>query len=371
MIRKLFCTATICAGLVGGSAGAQQSKADLSFSRAYGVGGIIDGSLEESTALAGVPPVAMAEVLQAFASAIDLNRDVHDGDRFYVRYEEDFSIDGRTTAHGRVLWAELRLKGRKDPIAIHRFRALASVEESFWLASGQSSLPAMLRLPLDTYVLSSGFGLRVDPMDQLPRRVGGRLLGKGPARAPALPPGLTSGRDGSGLLHPVDQPTPLGLALGLPQVSMGISGPLRSVPNVGAMEVHQGIDLVAPPGTAVRAAGDGWVLGAEPKGPYGNWIEIEHDGSELATVYGHLSSFAPGIGPGAEVKRGDIVGFVGSTGRSTGPHVHFELHVKGHPVNPMVNPAMKHAQLRGLDLIRFRKVVARDLAEREHDAQAM
>lgn len=60
-----------------------------------------------------------------------------------------------------------------------------------------------------------------------------------------------------------------------------------------------------------------------------------------------------------------------STGRTTGPHVRYELHVKGQPVNPMVNPARKHAQRRGVDLGRFRKAVARDLAEREHDARAM
>jgi len=84
-------------------------------------------------------------------------------------------------------------------------------------------------------------------------------------------------------------------------------------------------------------------------------------------VYGHLSAFAPGIAPGAAVARGDVIGFVGSTGRSTGAHVHFELLSNDKPVNPMNNPEFKAAQLRGPDLDRFRKQVARSLDERTRE----
>jgi hypothetical protein len=95
---------------------------------------------------------------------------------------------------------------------------------------------------------------------------------------------------------------------------------------------------VAESGTIIRAAGDGVVLGAELKGGYGNWIEIEHapgaNAPELATVYGHLSGFAPGIMPGVRVMQGDVIGFVGSTGRSTGPHLHFEVRIDGQQVDP-------------------------------------
>ena len=122
--------------------------------------------------------------------------------------------------------------------------------------------------------------------------------------------------------------------------------------------MHEGVDLVAPAGTPIMAAADGIVVGAEPKGRYGNWIEIEHEG-KLATVYGHLSAFAPGIEPGARVEQGDLIGFIGSTGRTTGPHLHFEILVNGQPINPIAHPATKHGLLRGPELVRFRKLVAR------------
>jgi murein DD-endopeptidase MepM/ murein hydrolase activator NlpD len=110
------------------------------------------------------------------------------------------------------------------------------------------------------------------------------------------------------------------------------------------------------------------VKGAEPKGRYGNWIQLDHEG-ELSTVYGHLSSFAPGIAPGAMVSQGDIIGYIGLTGRTTGPHVHFEVRFKGRPVNPMVYSALKRTQLRGADLDRFRKQVASEAAERDREAK--
>ena len=77
------------------------------------------------------------------------------------------------------------------------------------------------------------------------------------------------------------------------------------------------MDLVAPSGTPVHAAGDGIVLGAEPRGGYGNWIEIEHEDG-LSTVYGHLVSYAPGIEAGVRVGRGDVIGYVGTTGAHDG-----------------------------------------------------
>src|SRR5581483_10285756 len=136
------------------------------------------------------------------------------------------------------------------------------------------------------------------------------------------------------------------------------------------MEMHDGVDLAAPVGTPVYAAGDGMVLGAEAKGGYGNWIEIEHPG-KLATIYGHLSAFAPGIVAGTHVQQGDLIGYTGNTGRSTGPHLHFEIRVNGRPANPIGNAALKRAQLRGADLANFRKVVAQDQAEREREARSM
>ncbi len=104
--------------------------------------------------------------------------------------------------------------------------------------------------------------------------------------------------------------------------------------------MHEGIDLVASAGTPVYAAGDGVVVGAAPNGRYGNWIRIDH-GGKLATVYGHLMAFAPGIEPGETVVRGELIGFVGSTGRSTGAHLHFEIQNDGRSANPITHPELK------------------------------
>jgi murein DD-endopeptidase MepM/ murein hydrolase activator NlpD len=104
---------------------------------------------------------------------------------------------------------------------------------------------------------------------------------------------------------------------------------------------------------------------AKPNGGYGNYIRIEHaDG--IATAYGHLSRFAPGLKPGAKVSRGELVGFSGNTGRSTGPHLHFEVLADGKPVDPLTHAAI--ARLAGIDLEQFaRQVTAR---ERERDSEA-
>ena len=130
--------------------------------------------------------------------------------------------------------------------------------------------------------------------------------------------------------------------------------------------MHDGADLVAVTGTPVYAAADGVVIGAAPNGGYGNWIRIDHQG-KLSTVCGHLSSFAPGIQEGARVSQGELIGFVGNTGRSTGAHLHFEILSNGKAVDPLAYPELKRAQLRGADLERFRKQVKNALAERERE----
>lgn len=96
-----------------------------------------------------------------------------------------------------------------------------------------------------------------------------------------------------------------------------------------ATHTHKGLDLAAPAGTDVFAAERGVVAHAGPgsarMSAYGNYVDLEHVDFGLRTRYAHLSRVAPGITPGATVDRGGLIGFVGSTGRSTGPHLHFEV----------------------------------------------
>jgi murein DD-endopeptidase MepM/ murein hydrolase activator NlpD len=106
---------------------------------------------------------------------------------------------------------------------------------------------------------------------------------------------------------------------------------MRTHPVLGGRRNHKGIDLAQPTGTPVYATADGIVSRAEPFSSYGNYIQIEH-GGELQTRFGHLSGFA--VVAGEQVHKGQLIGYVGSTGRSTGPHLHYEVRVAGEAVDP-------------------------------------
>jgi len=97
---------------------------------------------------------------------------------------------------------------------------------------------------------------------------------------------------------------------------------------------HHGLDYVAPIGTPIATIGAGRVTFKGWKGGYGNLVEIRH-ANNFRSRYGHLSRFAKGLYVGKRVKSGDLIGYLGSTGLSTGPHLHFELHKNGVPINPM------------------------------------
>ncbi|HLY02328.1 MAG TPA: peptidoglycan DD-metalloendopeptidase family protein [Candidatus Cybelea sp.] len=105
----------------------------------------------------------------------------------------------------------------------------------------------------------------------------------------------------------------------------------RSNPFGGAPEFHQGLDIAAPSGTTVTAAAGGTVIMAQWYGGYGNYILIDHGGG-YSTGYGHLSAIY--VSNGQSVQRGQAIGAVGSTGQSTGPHLHFEVRIAGKPVDP-------------------------------------
>jgi murein DD-endopeptidase MepM/ murein hydrolase activator NlpD len=98
--------------------------------------------------------------------------------------------------------------------------------------------------------------------------------------------------------------------------------------------MHLGVDWAAPRGTPVRAAGHGMVVAAGPWGSYGHYLRIDH-GGRVATAYAHLDRFAPGLRSGHLVRQGDVIGAVGSTGRATGPHLHYELLIADRQVDPL------------------------------------
>ncbi len=111
----------------------------------------------------------------------------------------------------------------------------------------------------------------------------------------------------------------------------------RKHPVLNRIRAHKGVDYAAATGTPVRAAGDGKVRFVGQKGGYGNVIELEH-GSNVVTVYGHLSRFAKGLRRGERVELGKVIGYVGQTGLATGPHLHYEYRVRGTHKNPQTVP---------------------------------
>lgn len=106
----------------------------------------------------------------------------------------------------------------------------------------------------------------------------------------------------------------------------------RSDPFTDEQKSHEGLDISADKGTPVYATADATVKTASYQGAYGNLVELDH-GFGLETRYGHLSQFS--VKPGASVKRGDLIGRVGATGRATGPHLHYEVRVNGRLLNPL------------------------------------
>jgi len=126
---------------------------------------------------------------------------------------------------------------------------------------------------------------------------------------------------------------------------------MRRHPILGYSRMHSGLDFKASYGTPIYAVTDGTVAFAGRKGGYGNFVQLNHGGG-LASGYGHMSRFA--VSSGTRVRRGQIIGYVGSTGLSTGPHLHYELYRGGRAVNPMSVKFTQRAQLSGSDLARFK-----------------
>ena len=322
--------------LLGGATEVATALDDPFVRREIALGGFVEESLESSLARAGASASLSLALKDALSSALD-QRPLESGDKFYVRYEQTFAQDGRETGAGRIVSAELMTTAR-GRIALYGFRPTRGVEQ-LWLASGEAAAAPAMRLPLAMVSVSSGFGVRADPFEQPQHGLGA------PSRLGTV--GAT-----------INTATARGIALGL------APGPGKTAARGGAaFLMHNGVDLVAPTGTPVLAAASGTIVGAAPNAGYGNWIRIQH-AQNVATVYGHLSGFAPGISAGAKVERGEVIGFVGNTGRSTGAHLHFEVINNGQAIDPMAFPRTKRARLEGADLERFRKLVRQAEATR-------
>lgn len=144
------------------------------------------------------------------------------------------------------------------------------------------------------------------------------------------------------------------------RISSGFS--MRVHPVSGQWKAHKGIDFPAPTGTPIRASGDGVVDFAGTQNGYGNFVTIKH-WNNYSTAYAHMSRFAPGIKKGSKVSQGDVIGYVGSTGWSTGAHLHYEFRVGGEAKDPSKMNVQAQAPLTAAELSRF-KVYASDMSHR-------
>ncbi|MCH7814405.1 MAG: M23 family metallopeptidase, partial [Planctomycetes bacterium] len=131
----------------------------------------------------------------------------------------------------------------------------------------------------------------------------------------------------------------------------------RRHPILGYNKLHRGVDFAAPRGTPIYAAGNGVIVRAGRNGAYGKYVRIRHN-ARYATAYAHMSGFARGTRKGKRVTQGQVIGYVGTTGRSTGPHLHYEILAGGVRTNPMKLRMPSGRKLKGAELARFQQTRA-------------
>ena len=251
--------------------------------------GTINGSLSISMQDHGIPNRVVHNFISVFAYGVDFRRDVRQGDKFEIIYENYLDSKGSVVKSGDIVYAALIL--RNDKIAMYRFKDKNGGVD-YYTEKGTALKKTLDKKPLAfrNARISSPFGRR---------------------------------------FHPIQR----------------------------KYKIHWGVDYAAPKGTPIYAGGDGVVQVAKYNGAYGNYIKIRHN-SEFSTAYGHMQRFAKGIRPGVRVKQGQVIAYVGSTGRSTGPHLHYEVIQNGRRVNPRTIRASTGENLSGTNLKNFKNMVA-------------
>jgi murein DD-endopeptidase MepM/ murein hydrolase activator NlpD len=133
---------------------------------------------------------------------------------------------------------------------------------------------------------------------------------------------------------------------------------MRRHPLLGIYRLHAGVDWAGPIGTPILAAGNGVIEEAKYKGDYGNYVRMSH-ANGYNTAYGHMLRFGPGITVGAKVRQGQVIGFIGNTGLSHGPHVHYEVLINSRHVDPSQLQVPQERRLEGRQLAEFQRERAR------------
>lgn len=251
----------------------------------YRASGVIDASLFMSASAAGVPDRVTSQLMYLFSYDVDFQRDIHAGDSFEVFFTRYFDEFGNPVKSGDILFAALTLNGERMPL--YRYQREPGRDPEYFTADGKSIKKSLLRTPIESARISSGFGMRK---------------------------------------HPI----------------------------LGYSKMHKGIDFAAPEGTPILASGDGTIEVAGRTGGYGNYVRIRHT-DNYETAYGHMSAYGKGIKAGVRVTQGQVIGYVGSTGQSTGPHLHYEIVINGEQVNPKGVKLDTNTPLEGKALAAFER----------------
>ncbi|MGQ3673214.1 peptidoglycan DD-metalloendopeptidase family protein [Xanthobacter sp. TB0136] len=236
-------------------------------------------SLYETALRNEMPPDLINDLVRIYSFDVDFQRRVRPGDSFEVLYSED------PGAPGEVLFTSLTQD--KSTRRYYRFRAPDDGSVDYYDENGRSAKQFLLRKPLASGTMRSGFGYR---------------------------------------RHPI----------------------------LGTSRLHSGVDWADRTGTPIYAAGNGTITYAGWKSGYGKHITIQH-ANGYETTYSHQSGFARGIRVGGTVRQGQVIGYIGSTGLSTGPHLHYEVKINGNFVDPLRIRLPRGRALRGKMLSEFQK----------------
>ncbi|NNE84568.1 MAG: M23 family metallopeptidase [Alphaproteobacteria bacterium] len=255
--------------------------------------GQIESSLFVAARDAGIPARVLAELIRIYSFDIDFQRDIWQGDKFELMFEQFRGENGDVVHEGEIFYAKLTLRDTETPL--YRYETTAG-NLDYFNSKGNSVRKTLMRTPVDGARLSSRFGKRK---------------------------------------HPI----------------------------LGYTRMHAGVDFAAPTGTPIYAAGNGTIVQAGRNGGYGNYIRIRHNGT-FQTAYAHLSKFARKTRKGARVKQGQVIGYIGTTGRSTGPHLHYEVLRNGRQINPRSVRIPSGEKLKGAELKKF--IAMRDARDVEY-----
>ena len=221
----------------------------------------ITSSLYSSAIDIGIQPNIIIDFARIYGFQVDFQRDIWKDDSFQLVYETFLDGNGKILETGNIIYANLILQGRENPLYIFKNKKDYDHFDQF----GKSIRKSLMKTPINGARLSSSFGIRK---------------------------------------HPI----------------------------LGFNKMHKGTDFAAPMGTPIMASGEGKIVRARWCGGGGNCVKIKHN-STYSTVYAHMSKFGRNIKEGVRIKQGQIIGYVGSTGMSTGPHLHYEVIENGRKIN--------------------------------------